>query len=294
MNQFQAKGMGAASGKILKMIINRLTIVPSVEVDGIFVAETDCSIPSIALDALKSRQSRYNDLNDFILHFILIGHEFLDKRDDEYIKEGFIESFQSVGVKSALLIIYSMCRREIITHKDFEKLYPAEPSFMNNKDFGIGLQSLSRLYRCLDPLPDKLSINDELDQFAIRQLENKYILDEPRIFTFHASKMTQNEKNLMNSMDQDFLDSFWETHAGIHPLLNVWDVSQKLTNEGMAPKLIIESIWNFKSNYKISKLSFLKQMVYVEHTVLKTYDNQNIFYMHVLENRFYFHQTNFL
>ena len=262
--------MGASSDKILRMIINRLTIVPCVEIAGIYDAVRDVSIPSIALSALKSRQSLHDDLNDFILHFILIGHEFLDKRDDEYIKEGFIESFQSVGVKSALLTIYSMCRREIITHKDFEKLYPAEPSFMNNIDFGLSLQQMSVIHRCLDPLPDKLSFNDELDQFAIRQLENKYILDEPRIFTFHASKMTQNEKNLINSMDQDFLDSFWETHAGIHPLLNVWDVRQKLTNEGLARKLIIESTSNFKSNYKTSKLSFLKQMVYVEYTVLKT------------------------
>ena len=91
-----------------------------------------------------------------------------------------------------------------------------------------------------------MSINDELDEFVIRQLENKYILDEPRIFTFHTTKMTQNEKNLMNNMDDDFLDSFWETHAGIHPLLNCWDVSQKITNEGMALKLKLKSILDFK------------------------------------------------
>ena len=98
------------------------------------------------------------------------------------------------------------------------------------------------LSRNLYPRCDKLSITDELDEFAIRQLENIYILDEPRIFTFHATKMTQNEKNLINNMDKEFLDSFWETHAGIHPLLNVWDVSQKITNEGMAQKLKLKSI----------------------------------------------------
>ena len=111
--------MGAASNKILKMIINRLTIVPSLEVDGIYVAEKDISIPSIILDALESRQSKYNDLNDFILHFILIGHEFLDNRDDKDIKEWFIESMESVDVKSALLTIYSMCSRDPRTNKIF-------------------------------------------------------------------------------------------------------------------------------------------------------------------------------
>ena len=64
--------MGAASEKILKMIINRLTIVPCLEIDGIHVAERDVSIPSVAINALKSRQSQYDDLNDFILHFCTI------------------------------------------------------------------------------------------------------------------------------------------------------------------------------------------------------------------------------
>ena len=123
------------------------------------------------------------------------------------------------------------------------KNYTVEPSITNDITLDIDFKLISRnLY----PRSDKVSINDELDEFVIRQLENKYILDEPRIFTFHTTKMTQNEKNLMNNMDDDFLDSFWETHAGIHPLLNCWDVSQKITNEGMALKLKLKSILDFK------------------------------------------------
>ena len=56
-----------------------------------------------------------------LLHFILIGHEFLDDRDDEDIKEWFIESMESVGVESALLTIYSMCSRDPRTNKIFVK-----------------------------------------------------------------------------------------------------------------------------------------------------------------------------
>ena len=114
--------MGAASEKILKMIINRLTIVPCLEIDGIHVAERDVSIPSVAINALKSRQSQYDDLNDFILHFILIGHEFFDDTDDKYITKFFIESIKSVGVEGALLTIYSMCSRDPQTNKTFEKV----------------------------------------------------------------------------------------------------------------------------------------------------------------------------
>ena len=225
--------------KILNMVLNRLTILPCLEVAGIFDAKDEDSITSTVLNALNSQQATYGDLDDFILHFILIGYEFYDRRDDDRLHDNFILGLKSFGVEKALLTIYSMCRREIISHKDFEKLYPTEPTPWNYTDeFGTiwNNDDVSLPYnpRKIMGFPDKLSINDELDHFFIRQLENKYIVNEPRIFTFHTTKMIQNEKDLINNMNQDFLESFVSTQVGIHPVLKLWDVSQQSTVEGKA------------------------------------------------------------
>ena len=173
MNLYKATHKVNCPDKILKTVLNRITIIPHLEVAGIF--ETDGiedAISHVVSNALKLRQSKYGDIHNNILHFILIGYEFYDELDDDPIEEYIIQGFKSAGVQSALLTIFAMQRREIITHRAFEKFY-------SNKEF----------------LP-KLSLNDELDVFTHRLLNNKLIMGEPRIFTFYASKMTKEEKAL--------------------------------------------------------------------------------------------------
>ena len=159
--------------KILKTVLNRITIIPHLEVAGIFETEgKEDAIAHVVSSALKSRQSKYGDIHDIMVHFILIGYEFYDHRDDDPIGEYIIQGYKSVDLESALLTIFAMQRREIITHRAFEKFYSNE-----------------------ELLP-KLSLNDELDVFSHRLLKNELIIDEPRIFTFHASNMTKAEKAL--------------------------------------------------------------------------------------------------
>ena len=189
--------------------MNRVTIVPHIEVAGVFEADSENKIALTVSDALKLRQSKFGDIHDYILHFIVVGYEFYDRRDDDPIQKYIIEGYTLAGVQSALLTIYAMCRREIISHHAFEKLYAAE--------------GLSR----------RLSINDDLDRFFENMLENRYIIDEPRIFTFHATKMSREEKSLVNNMDENFFKKFWETHVGIHPLLGAYSDNEKLTKKGI-------------------------------------------------------------
>ena len=90
--------------KILKTVLNRITITPRLEVAGIF--ETEGKEDAIALvisNALKSRESKYGDIHSSIVHFILIGYEFYDKRDDDPIAEFIIQGFKSADVEFVFL-----------------------------------------------------------------------------------------------------------------------------------------------------------------------------------------------
>lgn len=214
MNQILAQDEVDSPEKIIKTVMNRLTIVPHLEVAGVFEALSEKTIAITVSDALKLGQSKFGDIHDYIVHFILVGKEFYDRRDDDPIQKHIIEGYTSAGIESALLTIYAMCRREIISHHAFEKLYTAE--------------NLSR----------RLSVNDDLDTFFDNLLANRYIIDEPRIFTFHATKMSREEKSLVNNMDMDFFKKFWETHVGVHPLLGAYSDNEKLTKEGTGLQIL--------------------------------------------------------
>ena len=160
--------------------MNRITIIPHLEIAGIFEAKAENAIATTVTEALQNRHSKYNDIHDSILHFILIGHEFYDERDDAPIEHNVIQGFELAGVKSALLTIFAMSRREIITHRACQNFYSAK------EDFG------------------KLTINDELDRFTERLLKNEYITNEPRIFTLLTTKMTKQEKTLVRIQNLNF------------------------------------------------------------------------------------------
>ena len=161
--------------------MNRITIIPHLEIAGIFEAKAENAIATTVTEALQNRHSKYNDIHDSILHFILIGHEFYDERDDAPIEHNVIQGFELAGVKSALLTIFAMSRREIITHRACQNFYSAK------EDFG------------------KLTINDELDRFTERLLKNEYITNEPRIFTLLTTKMTKQEKTLVRIQNLNFV-----------------------------------------------------------------------------------------
>ena len=80
--------------------MNKLIFVPHVEIVGVIEAKTEKSVASAVSDALKSRQSTVGDIHDCILHFIFIGYEFYDRRDDEVIQKNIIDGYTSAGVQS--------------------------------------------------------------------------------------------------------------------------------------------------------------------------------------------------
>ena len=164
----------------MRTVMNRITIIPHLEIAGIFEAKAENAIATTVTEALQNRHSKYNDIHDSILHFILIGHEFYDERDDAPIEHNVIQGFELAGVKSALLTIFAMSRREIITHRACQNFYSAK------EDFG------------------KITINDELDRFTERLLKNEYITNEPRIFTLLTTKMTKQEKTLVRIQNLNF------------------------------------------------------------------------------------------
>ena len=80
--------------------MNKLIFVPHVEIAGVIEAETENSVASTVSDALKLRQSTVGDIHDCILHFIFVGFEFYDRRDDEVIQKNIIDGYTSAGVQS--------------------------------------------------------------------------------------------------------------------------------------------------------------------------------------------------
>ena len=60
------------------MIMNRFTIVPHIELGGFLHAAGESDIDQTITKALIKRKFKYDDLDEFIVHFIFIGADYTD------------------------------------------------------------------------------------------------------------------------------------------------------------------------------------------------------------------------
>ena len=118
-----------------------------------------------------------------------------DQYDHAKLKEIFLKKMNKYGIKSSILTILKMWRRNLITKEKVKKAYRGE--LKNDKDWEIY----------------EGSISDDLEESIINLQNQNELKNEEEVHSFFLSKLTKKELKLVQEGNEEHLKT------GIHATL---------------------------------------------------------------------------
>ena len=148
--------------------------------------------PEIIDEGFKSMVSFGND--ELVPHFIYCGHYYIWSRVENF-KEMFLTKMKEYGMKSSIVTMLRMYRRNLITK---EKAKDASEGKLKNDE---------------DWEDEEVSINDDLEMFLTNLLNSKEIKEEV-VRSFFTPKLTEEELKLVEAKNKDHLNSYSVHYRG--------------------------------------------------------------------------------
>ena len=126
--------------------------------------------------------------DELVPHFIYSGQYYNLLREKNF-KEMFLTKMEEYGIKSSILTMLYMYRRNLITK---EKAKAASEGKLKNDE---------------DWEDEEVSINDDLEMFLTNLLNSKEIKEE-EVFSFFTPKLTEEELKLVEAKNKEHLESY--------------------------------------------------------------------------------------
>ena len=148
-------------------------------------------------DGIKAFADFENDGS--VLHCIYCADHFFDASRIEVMRFVFLVLLKKYKIESLIMTFLIMRRENLITKEEVEKAYVG---ILNNND---------------DWKDGKLSVNDDLELFFTDLVQNQGYFGERSSNSFFTPKLSQQELELMEQGDFEYLMSFYDYEKGFDP-----------------------------------------------------------------------------
>ena len=137
--------------------------------------------------------------DELVPHFIYSGYYYFGR--SENFKKIFLTKMKEYGIKSSILTMLYMNRRNLITKETAKAA--SEGKLKNDEDWKY----------------EEVSINDDLEMFLTNLLNSKEIKEEV-VRSFFTPQLTEEELKLVEVKDKEHLESYVDHYLGNNPDVN--------------------------------------------------------------------------
>ena len=140
-------------------------------------------------------------------HFIYCGDYYFWDEPWEKLSEMFWTKMKEYGIQSAVLTMFWITRRNLITKEKTKMAY--EGKLKNDKDWKRYVGSM----------------NDDLESF-FENLQLKKEVEEEDVLSFFLPKLTKDELKLVEEKNFDYLESFGDYVGGTNPDVDIEEMKK--------------------------------------------------------------------